>query len=176
MASSTQRVEGLDQLLKNMQQLPRELVSKNGGLVRRALLRAARIIRDEAAARAPKDTGNLSKNVIAVRDRNPQATGASERYMITVKKKRYTKNSKANAPKTSKGKINYRAHGDAYYWRWVEFGTGPRVSKKTGKYTGQAPAQPFLRPGFENKKQAALAEFKDNLGKSVAQTVKRMRK
>ncbi len=163
MASSTQRVEGLDQLLKNMQQLPRELVSKNGGLVRSALFRATKLIREEVRARAPVDTGNLKRNVIAVRDRNPQAAGASERYVITVRRKRQTKAAKAKAKRKANGKIDYRASGDAYYWRFVEFGTS------------DTRAQPFLRPGFEAQKQAAVTEFKDTLSKGIARTVRKMR-
>lgn len=164
MASSTIKVKGLDQLLKNMQQLPRELVSKNGGLVRSALFKSTKLIRDEARLRAPKDTGNLSRNVIAVRDRNPQQAGASERYQITVRKKRLTKKAKANAARKANGKIDYRAAGDAFYWRFVEFGTAKMA------------ATPFLRPGFESRKEQAVDTFKDSLGKGVARVVRKMKK
>lgn len=164
MASSTQRVEGLDQLLKNMQQLPRELVSKNGGLVRSALFQATKLVREDVRARAPRDTGNLARNVIAVRDRNPQAAGASERYLISVRRKRQTKAAKAKAVKKANGKIDYRKSGDAFYWRFVEFGTQ------------NAPAQPFLRPGFEAQKQPAVDAFKDSLAKGLQRTVRKMRK
>lgn len=162
--ATTQRVEGLDQLLRNMQQLPRELVSKNGGLVRSALFRATRLVREEVRARAPRDTGNLARNVIAVRDRNPQASGASERYVVTVRRKRQTRAAKAKAVKKASGKIDYRASGDAFYWRFVEFGT------KDNR------AQPFLRPGFEAQKTAAVAEFKTSLGKGLQRVVRKMRK
>ncbi len=164
MASSKQRVEGLDQLLKNMQQLPRELVSKNGGLVRSALFKATKLVREEVRARAPVDTGNLQRNVIAVRDRDPKASGASERYVVAVRKKRYTKAAKAKAVKTKKGKINYRASGDAFYWRFVEFGTE------------KSRAQPFLRPGFEAQKQPAVDTFKESLGTGISRVVRKMRK
>lgn len=158
------RVEGLDQLLKNMQQLPRELVSKNGGLVRSALFKATKLVREEVRARAPVDTGNLQRNVIAVRDRDPKASGASERYVVAVRKKRYTKAAKEKAVKNKKGKINYRASGDAYYWRFVEFGTQNNR------------AQPFLRPGFEAQKGPAVDTFKDSLGTGIARVVRKMRK
>ena len=162
--STTQRVEGLDQLLKNMQQLPRELVSKNGGLVRSALFQATKLVREDVRARAPRDTGNLARNVIAVRDRNPQAAGASERYVITVRRKRQTKRAKAKAVRKASGKIDYRASGDAFYWRFVEFGTK------------DSRAQPFLRPGFEAQKGAAVDAFRESLGKGVQRVVRRMRK
>lgn len=164
MAGKRVQVRGLDQLLKNMEQLPRELVSKNGGLVRSALFKATKRVREEARKRAPRDTGNLSRNVIAVRDKNPQANGASERFMITVRGKRWTKKAKEKAVRKSSGKIDYRRSGDAFYWRWVEFGT--RFVR----------AQPFLRPAFEGEKEAALEDFKSSLATGITRVVRKMRR
>lgn len=162
--SSTVQVKGLSELLKNMEQLPRELVSKRGGLVRSALFKAAKTVRDEAKQRAPRDTGALQANVVTVRDKDPQATGASERYAVTVKKKRWTGKAKAKAKKTAGGKIDYRKSGDAFYWRFVEFGTS------------KMRAQPFLRPAFESQKDAALDEFKQSLATGIQRTVRKMNK
>lgn len=33
--------------------------------------------------------------------------------------------------------------------RWTEFGTGPRT-QKSGRFTGRAPEQPFMRPSAED--------------------------
>ena len=162
--SSTVQVKGLSELLKNMEQLPRELVSKRGGLVRSALFKAAKTVRDEAKQRAPRDTGALQANVVTVRDKDPQATGASERYVVTVKKKRWTGKAKTKAKKTAGGKIDYRKSGDAFYWRFVEFGTS------------KMRAQPFLRPAFESQKDVALDEFKQSLATGIQRTVRKMHK
>lgn len=35
---------------------------------------------------------------------------------------------------------------------WIEFGTGPRRQKKTGKYTGEMHAMSFMAPAFEEEK------------------------
>ncbi|WP_421794294.1 HK97-gp10 family putative phage morphogenesis protein [Hydrocarboniphaga effusa] len=164
MASSSIKVQGLDQLLKNLEQLPRELVSKNGGLVRTALFKATKRIREQARQRAPRDTGVLAKNIIAVRDKNPRANGASERYIITVRKKRWSKQAKERATRRANGKIDYRRSNDAYYWRWVEFGTATQQ------------AQPFLRPAFESEKEAAVLDFKDSLASGIKRAVAKMRK
>lgn len=43
------------------------------------------------------------------------------------------------------------------YGHLVEFGTAVRVSKKTGKESGQMPAQPFFRPAFDTQTKAAEA-------------------
>ena len=162
--TSTVQVKGLSELLKNMEQLPRELVSNRGGLVRSALFRAAKTVRDEAKQRAPRDTGALQASVIAARDNNPQATGANERYVVTVKKKRWTGKAKAKAAKTAAGKIDYRKSGDAFYWRVVEFGTS------------KMRAQPFLRPAFESQKDVALDQFKQSLATGIQRTVRKMNK
>jgi HK97 gp10 family phage protein len=176
MAGSTVKVRGLDQLLKNMEQLPRELSSKNGGIVRSALFKATKRVRDRARQLAPKDSGALSRGVIAVRDKNPRANGASERYMIAVRIK-VTKKLKAKARRNAKGKIDYRSIGIAWYWRLVEFGTrGDRISKKTGRNSGVMPAQPFLRPAFEGEKQAALSDFKEGVATGIQNAVRKMKK
>jgi HK97 gp10 family phage protein len=162
--TSTVQVKGLSELLRNMEQLPRELVSNRGGLVRSALFRAAKTVRDEAKQRAPRDTGALQASVIATRDKNPQAAGANERYLITVKKKRWTPKAKAKAQRKASGKIDYRKSGDAFYWRFVEFGTS------------KMRAQPFLRPAFESQKDVALDEFKHSLGAGIQRVVRKMNK
>src|SRR5574337_1230655 len=44
---------------------------------------------------------------------------------------------------------------DAYYASWVEFGTSKMA------------ARPFMRPGFEAKKNAAVEAIKDYLAKRI---------
>ncbi|MBP7619363.1 MAG: HK97 gp10 family phage protein [Gemmatimonadales bacterium] len=45
--------------------------------------------------------------------------------------------------------------GAAFYARWWEFGTDPRVQKKTGRRTGVMPANPFFYVSFRaNRKNA----------------------
>lgn len=57
----------------------------------------------------------------------------------------------------------------------VEFGTGPRFHKKTGKYVGEMPAQPFMRPAFDGGKVGFVQRFGPRLADIVeraAATVK----
>jgi HK97 gp10 family phage protein len=148
--ASTVNVQGLSQLLKNMEQLPRELVSKNGGLVRSALFQSTKRVRDKARQLAPKQTGAMSRAVVAVRDKDPQKTGASERYGVGVRKVKKTK-AKPSA-------------SDPFYWRFVEFGTE------------KMKATPFLRPAFEQEKEAALADFSASLARGIARVTRKMSK
>jgi HK97 gp10 family phage protein len=45
----------------------------------------------------------------------------------------------------------------------VEFGSGPRYHKKSGKFVGAMPPSPFMRPAWDGNRQAVL----DSLAASV---------
>lgn len=42
----------------------------------------------------------------------------------------------------------------------VEFGSGPRVSKKTGRALGSMPATPFLRPAFDAEQESIVRDVR----------------
>lgn len=54
----------------------------------------------------------------------------------------------------------------------MEFGTGPR-RHKSGKSTGAAPAQPFMRPAWEAHKQQVLRDFSKLLWIEIQRAAKR---
>jgi HK97 gp10 family phage protein len=133
------QVKGLTELVARLKALPTELASKNGGPLAKALYRAAVVIQNEARMRAPVRTGNLKRNIVVRRDRNPVKDGATEEYHVTVRK-------------LKKGRS--KAHPDdstPFYWRFVEFGTQ------------KMPAAPFMRPAFEAKKEEAVRVFEEQL-------------
>lgn len=120
-------VQGLDGLLGAMKQLPAEIVSKNGGPGRAALARGARRMRDEVRANAPKRSGFLETQIVAMRSRQPQAYGGSELYSVGVKggaRARYA-NTRRNRGKGRVGQT-YEKPSNAYYWRFQEFGVPSR--------------------------------------------------
>lgn len=145
--------------------LPAQFASKNGGPLRKALYGASKLIRDDAQSRAPIDTGNLKANVYIYRDRNPQNSGATERYIIGVRTKRGQKQRLAARGSLNRklGRVgrNFRLKGDAYYWHFVEFGTE------------KMNAQPFMRPAFEANKRQAVAVFSAEFEKGVGAAVRR---
>lgn len=155
------KVEGLAELAKALKALPPEIAGKNGGPLRKAIGRAAVVIRDDARRRAPVDTGNLRDNIIAVRKRkSPQGT---EGYFVEVRRKRRKyANTRANRRKGRVGKT-YENLGEAYYGMFVELGTA------------KMPAQPFLRPAFESKKAEAVETFRVELAKGIEQAAKKVR-
>lgn len=158
------KVTGLDETVKALRALPSEFSGRNGGPVRGALFAATREIRDEAVRLAPEDTGNLKRNIMIVRDRNPGSSNAAERYSIAIRVGR-----RSNRVKRAyrMGRINPRLRAlggtDAWYGIFKEFGTA------------KMPAEPFLRPAFEARKMQALSTFTRELRKSVDRAVKRAR-
>ncbi|MAD98927.1 MAG: hypothetical protein CMB99_16495 [Flavobacteriaceae bacterium] len=58
----------------------------------------------------------------------------------------------------------------------VEFGTGPRYQKTTGRYTGAVSPQPFMRPAWEQGKHQLASGFVDDLADELRKTAERARK
>lgn len=158
-------IAGLAGVLEALEALPREIASRNGGPVRTALGRGARLIKDEAVRRAPVATGKLQKNIIAARDRNPQRAGPGigERYIVGVRggARQKLANTRRNRRAGTVGQ-DAVTQGNTFYWRFLEFGTA------------KMPAKPFLRPAFEAMKQAALDEVVSSLGKGIDRIAARL--
>lgn len=154
------KVEGLAELAKALSELPQELSGKNGGPLRKAIGRAAVVIRDEARRRAPVRSGVLRENIVAARHRKSKQ--GNEGYFVEVrrKKRRYA-NTKANRQKGRVGGV-YSYAGEAYYGMMVELGTK------------HMRARPFLRPAFEAKKVEAAEVFRAEFAKAIAAAAKKV--
>ena len=107
--------------------------------LRAAGFAGAQVFQKEAIARVPVDSGTIRENIIVKRAEESSDTNKKQTYLITVRT----------------GKKN--AEGDAFYWRFVEFGT----SKMS--------ARPFIRPAFESMKQTALAAMKKRFGQKLSE-------
>lgn len=160
--ANDQHIKGLDGVLDALKALPQEVAGKNGGIVRQALASGARLIRDEARQRAPRDTGAMAANIVMKRDRDPKREGANERYTVGVRggARRYAK-TKRNVRKGRAGK-EYETAGNTYYWRFIEFGTERQK------------ARPFLRPAFEVRKVDAREAIINSLQRGIARAAKRV--
>jgi HK97 gp10 family phage protein len=144
--------------------LPREISGRNGGPLRGALFAAGRVLKDEVVKNAPigKGTpspGNLRKQILLYRDRNPAALGMSEHYILTVRTGR-----KGLRRLKLGASLRALTGNDAWYWFWVEFGTS------------RQPAQSFMRRGFETKKHDALDTFRRELQRGISAAVARARR
>lgn len=142
MASQRFEVQGLDELGKNLAGLDALVRDK---LARRAVAAAASIVRKAARANAPVDTGNLQKAIIMKRQRR---TALTEAYTVGV---RQGKTKDVKDAKKGRGQLGK----DAYYYRFVEFGT-----------VKQAP-QPFLGPALAENVEPATTKMKDVLFQGI---------
>lgn len=105
--------------------------------LRSAGFAGAQVFQQEAILLAPEDTGVLKNNIIIKRAEEKSEGAEKQTYLVTVRS----------------GKFN--AEGDAFYWRFVEFGTS------------HAAARPFMRPAFESMKKAAIDRMRERLGEQI---------
>lgn len=129
------RVEGMSDIARNLKLLPEKLQAMH---LKRAVASGAILVRNEARSRVPVDTGVLRKSVIT-KYANEQSSRQKKTYIVTVRRgKKYQR------VKAKRGGKTVEINMDAFYWRFVEFGTQK-----------MAP-QPFMRPAFEQRKRDAL--------------------
>ena len=148
-----QHIKGLSELSAALEELPNR-IARNA--LRQSVARGAVVIRDEAKARAPVSTtppapgdplpGTLKRSIVIKHDKD-RSILTSQTYVVAVRQGKKYRN---------QGKKGNRSQ-DAYYWRWVEFGTVKMA------------ARPFMRPAFEAQKEAAVQEIARVLAERIAQ-------
>ena len=144
MARARMKLTGLKELQRTLQKLPDELQAP---AVKGALIDAAEPMRREAVDLAPHDEGDLEDSIVVTDEAmDPLADRPDEvsvYFGVDVEKPTF-------AP-----------HGHL-----VEFGTGPRYLEN-GKYVGEMPAQPFMRPSFDNNWKGLVRAFGSELGRYI---------
>lgn len=55
-----------------------------------------------------------------------------------------------------------------------EWGTGPRYHKKSGKYVGSMPAEPYMRPAWDATKHKVLAIISEEAWNEIAKAAKKL--
>lgn len=157
--SSTQ-ILGLKELNEALKLLP-DRIAKN--VLRGAVSSGAAVIRKEAKAKAPVYTGPLSaghpppgtlKKAVYQKQIREYSTLVKQTFFVGVR----------NGPKVNRKTKEKDFSADAFYWRWVEFGTS-RMS-----------ARPFLRPAFEATKLQAVDAIKDYLTERIPREVDKLPK
>ena len=138
------------------------------------MLAGANVIKKEARAKSPKDTGALRAGIVV--KRVTKADNVAE-YLVTVstrEMKKYVAKSRAailelqgpiasvtingktfRAKKLLRQKETYESFGDLYYGRFKEFGTSKMA------------ATPFLRPAFESQKENAVKAIGQKLDERI---------
>ena len=150
-----QHVSGLSELSAALRELPQR-IGRN--VLRGAVSAAAAEVRNEARTKAPVYTGDVSKGhpppgtlrrAIYQKQIRELSDNQTQVFFVGVRQgKKYQKQGK-------KGSLSQ----DAYYWRFVEFGTRTMA------------ARPFLRPAFEASKMAAIERMKAYLIERIPREV-----
>jgi len=151
-------VDGFDDLIRLLESLPEKVGSD---ALRSAANAGASIIKAEIIARAPRQRGILADNI-------------------------YQKHIAEISSVTSQTyHVSWRKKGDddvPFYGAWVEYGHWYIPRKPDGitwkkHRTDSKPifvaAHPFLRPGYEAKKGAALKAMQERLSERVSEALKR---
>lgn len=156
------QIKGLDGVLDLLKKLPAEVVSKNGGPVKAALRKGAKVIQEPAktnlravttnatTAEKRQNTKLLEDNVVVTRGKAP-SDGKGERYLVRVRRKRY--------PRTSGEPVTTLKTAQL-----LEYGSSKQ------------PAEPWLRPAFKSNAQKAIQVTSDELVKGVNRVVKKLSK
>jgi HK97 gp10 family phage protein len=144
-------IKGVDVVLKTLQSLPAEVVSKRGGPVKLALAKGARLLRNEVKKNlrsnisTDESTGLLLQNIIASRGKEPIGT-KGERYLVRVKRKTYA--DKQGKPVTTIKTAHLMEYGSKYQT-----------------------AQPFIRPAAITKAQETINVVTSDLVKRLDKIV-----
>ena len=131
----TVRVTGMKELAAKLQSFGPKL-ARNG--LRAAVSAGAEVIRKDVQARAPVDEGTLRRAVYKKQIRE-ESNNTKQTFYVGVRS----------------GKKYQKKKQDAWYWRFLEFGT---------KYIA---ARPFVRPAFESKKNEAVERMKEKLAERI---------
>ena len=156
--ADVQHVQGLKELQAALKDLP-DRIARN--VLRGSVSAGATVIRKEAQTRAPVSTGpkregqpppgTLKRSVYQKQIRELSNMLKQTFYVGVRKGKKYRNQGK-------KGNLSQ----DAYYARFVEFGTS------------KMPARPFMRPAFEAKKGEAVVAIKAYLERRIPEEVAKL--
>lgn len=170
MAVEPFRIEGLAGVLKTLEELPAEIVSKAGGPVRQGLRAAMRMMAEEVREnlrriiREPncngqnKSTGLLLENIRVGSFRLRGQNGEAQR--VYIRKKRYPPRRVDTKPRKEGGPKPVVTPQVA---RLLEYG-----NEKLN------PPKPFLRPAFNQNKERAVNIFETELKRRIDLVQKRL--
>ncbi len=154
MAEFSFELTGLRELEVQLRTLPAKVA---GNTLAASVAAGARVVRDEAIARAPVDTGAMKAQIFTKRVRTGSDLEKTSIVGVRGGKAKYA-NTKRNRQLGRAGK-DYANAGATFYWRFVEFGTSKRA------------AQPFLRPAFDAKQREAADAIAERLDQRIQKAI-----
>jgi hypothetical protein len=156
-------IKGLDGVLEMLQQLPPEIASKNGGIVRRALRKGAmvlvtqgranfrRAVEQPGATGITDTTGFTEKQIVAKRRKMPGGM-KGEKFVVTV---------------------NYVLHPNGNKYRGRAIRANDIAFTMEAGSSKQA-ATPWLRPAFDAKARTAIETATSELIRGIDRAVKKL--
>jgi HK97 gp10 family phage protein len=154
------RLTGLDGALDMLRQLPAEVVSKNGGVVRTSLRKGAVVILKQALANLDTVTSNatsegrrlstgfLAKNVIVTRGK--AILGANgERFLVRVRRKTYPSGTAPRRTTLQTAQL-------------LEYGSEKQ------------PAEPWIRPAATSRARESIETIERETAKGIARIVRKL--
>jgi len=149
------RLTGMDGVIKTLQELPSEVVSKNGGPVKLSLAKGARtylayqkqaLVAAIAQNGEVESTGLLLSTMIASRGKR-LSSGKGERYLVRFKRKTYP--DRKGRPVTTLKTANLLEYGSSHQ-----------------------PATPFIRPTVQARGGEIIRVITGDLNKRLEKLVK----
>jgi len=177
MSKTTVKVTGLKELELSLAQFSK---ATGKAVLRRTLVKAAAPIRATAKAYAPFLEGDLEKS-IKVTTKAPRGHDAGKTAFYDVMRGGGSKGEAVGAMRSARAANPNDATAEAFVVAKdriayaVEFGTGERVQKSTGKSVGKMTPDPFMRPAFDTKAPVAAGIIKETLRAEIAATASRIR-
>ena len=131
--AGTVTLTGVDQMKRQLDQLSDKIKKQ---VLAGAVLAGARALQEEVVRHAPEKTGQLKKNIITYRDRQPQKMGAAVHYSVLVRKIKVALKVKRLLRRAAKSGVSINFADNPFYWKFLEFGTSKMA------------ARPFFRPAI----------------------------
>ena len=133
--SVTMKIDGLKELADKLRAMGPDIEKK---ALRASVMAAAKIVRDDAKANNLDDTGTTDRALYAKYIKEESAENKAT-YFVGVRS----------------GKKERKAKRDAFYWRFIEFGTA------------KLSAHPFMRPAFEKNKMKLVEAIADKISARI---------
>lgn len=155
------KLTGLDEALNMLRQLPPEVVSKRGGPVKSGLRKGALVLRNAERRHLERVLSNqpqystdfLEKHLVVKRGKPPTGSNG-ERYIVTVKRKIYL----GRSGKSRGGKATTTLASA----QLLEYGSEKQ------------PAEPWIRPAFNEAKQTAVATIERETLAAIDRVVRKL--
>lgn len=176
------KLSGLDGVLDTLKRLPPDVVSKNGGPVRRALVKGAVVIREQAKANfrsavampgksgITESTGFTAEQII-IKRKAPLGGQNGERYIVGVRPKPHP--SKSMVRRKSREKPNSKRKRAGPKERTIQAND---IAFMMEYGTSKQSPTPWIRPAFEQKAAEAITTIEREVVKGVVRLVKKLAK